>query len=346
MGIGAVSRSAPMDATRFRIRPFGLDDHEALSILRSRTLPDLPSTADEERHWDAMTAASRLTNERWIVEERSSGRVVAVGALNHSPHAFDPHKFWVDVEVDPDFTHLGIGRALVALLDSESSEHRATCLWANVQNADPRAKKFAERAGFVDRRTMWMSELDLSLPAASAIVDRTSELEHDGIRFSTLEDEGSDLPEVRQRLFDLWVEASRDVPRMGEYVPVSFEGFTAIMEAPTMIPEAFFLGISGETYIASSHLERDLSRPDSLFVGFTGTRSGSRGRGIATELKRRSVVYAQEHGFRFLRTFNDSLNPSIWAINEKMGFRRVLEISQLERTISPAGSPVPSTAPR
>jgi len=335
-----------MDRSRFRVRPFGPDDHEAHSLLRSRTWPDLPSTAEEERHWDEVAEASRLTNERWIVEERSSGRVVAVGALNHSPHSFDPHKFWVDVEVDPHFTHLGIGRALVALLDSEAHEHRATRLWANVLNADPRAKKFAERAGFVPRRTMWMSELDLSLSMPSAILDRTPELESERLRFSTLGAEGSDRPEVRQRLFDLWVESSRDVPQMGEYVPVSFESFSVMLEAPVLIPEAFFLAISGEVYIGLSHLERDLSRSDSLMVGFTGTRSAFRGRGIATELKRRSVVYAQEHGFRFLRTFNDSLNPSIWAINEKMGFRRVLEISQLERTISPAGSPVPSTAPR
>jgi mycothiol synthase len=335
-----------MDPSRFRTRPFGPDDHEAHSILRSRTLPDLPSTAEEERHWDEMAAASHLTNERWIVEERSSGRVVAVGALNHSPHSFDPHKFWADVEVDPDFTHLGIGRALVALLDSEATEHRATCLWANVRNADPRAKKFAERAGFVPRRTMWMSELDLSRPTPTAIVDRTSELEREGIRFTTLADEGFARPEVRKRLFDLWVESSRDVPRMGDYVPVSFESFTAMVEAPNVMPEAFFLGISGEAYVASSHLERDLSRPDSLFVGFTGTRSAFRGRGIATELKRRSVAYAQEHGYRFLRTLNDSLNPSIWAINEKMGFHRVLEISQLERLLPPPASAAPATPPR
>lgn len=330
-----------MDRAKFRIRPTGPEDYEALSRLRSRTLPERPTTPDEERHWDHVADASHLTNERWLVEERASGKAVATSTLNQSPYSYDPHKFWVEVRVDPDFTHLGIGRALVSLLDAEASEHRANCLWASVRKRDARAKKFAESAGFAELRTLWMSELDLSQPTAEGIEDRTADLEHQGIRFTTLAAEGPGALEVRRRLYDLWNEASRDVPRMGEYTSIPFESFTAELESPTVIPEAFFLACSGDVYVGESHLDRDLAQPDSLLIGFTGTRAAFRGRGIATELKRRSVEYGKEHGHRYLRTFNDSLNAPIWAINEKMGFRRTLELSQLERRFSPAGNGVP-----
>ena len=74
-------------------------------------------------------------------------------------------------------------------------------------------------------------------------------------------------------------------------------------------------------------------------VGFTGTRAAYRGRGIASELKRRALEYARGKGFRYLRTVNDSLNLRMWAINEKQGFRRTVEWVALERRLGPEDPP-------
>jgi len=70
-----------------------------------------------------------------------------------------------------------------------------------------------------------------------------------------------------------------------------------------------------------SSLERDLARPDTLRVGYTGTHPDFRGRGIGTELKRRAAHFARGRGFRYLIAGNDSLNGPILAINRRLGFR-------------------------
>jgi hypothetical protein len=48
-----------------------------------------------------------------------------------------------------------------------------------------------------------------------------------------------------------------------------------------------------------------------------------------------AIEFAHGRGVRYLRTFNDSVNTPIWAINERMGFRRTVEWSDLERRFAP-----------
>jgi len=87
--------------------------------------------------------------------------------------------------------------------------------------------------------------------------------------------------------------------------------------------------------VAWSSLQRMRGLPDTLDIGFTGTLPEFRGRGIASELKRRAVVYARDHGYRYLVTGNDSLNPRIWAINQKLGFQKWSVLVQAEKLLRP-----------
>jgi RimJ/RimL family protein N-acetyltransferase len=325
-----------MDAKRYRMRPFEEADYEPLGRLQSERFPELPSTAREEREWDQLLERAHLLNEKWTVEDRSTGKVAAVAALSHALYAYHPHKFWVAILVDGGHAHQGIGRALATLLHAEALEHRAVCYWTNVRKDDAPSLHFAAQQGFVELRTTWLSVLDLSGPERPPTAEEQGDrFEAEGIRFATLAQEGPQRPEVRHRIHDLWTETSRDVPRMGEFVPLSFAQFEVELDRSGVIPEAFFLAAHGDTYIGSSHLERDLAEPDSLMVGFTGTRSEFRGRGIATTLKQRTLEYARSHGIRYLKTFNDSLNDPIWKINEKLGFRRTVQISNLQRDFAP-----------
>jgi GNAT superfamily N-acetyltransferase len=53
----------------------------------------------------------------------------------------------------------------------------------------------------------------------------------------------------------------------------------------------------------------------------TGVLSAYRGRKIALALKVLAARYARQHGAREIGTDNDSLNPPILAINQKMGYQ-------------------------
>ncbi|HLM70418.1 MAG TPA: GNAT family N-acetyltransferase, partial [Thermoplasmata archaeon] len=127
--------------------------------------------------------------------------------------------------------------------------------------------------------------------------------------------------------------------RVGPYTPISFEQFEGHQDRPGSMPEGFFLACDGESYVGMTDLEVSRARPDAWMVGFTGTRAAYRGRGIASEIKRRAVEFSREQGIRYLRTFNDSLNLRMWAINERLGFRRTVEWSQRERQLTPSRAP-------
>ena len=329
-----------MDAKSYRLRPFDEGDYETLARLQTERFPEEPTAAREEREWDTTMARARVLNEKWVVEERATGSAVAVAGLSQPIYSHEPRRFWALVLVDARHTRRGIGRALTSLLNSEAIEHRALCFWTNIRKDDARSHRFAEQQGFRTLRTTWMSALDLTgaSPATSGS-GRGEEKRWEGVRFTTLAAEGPGRPEVRHRLYELWAEASRDVPRMGEYVPVSFEQFEAEIDRAAILPEAFFLASHGDVYVASSHLEHERADSEALLVGFTATRAAFRGRGLATELKQRSIDYARRLGVRTLKTFNDAANDPILRINERLGFRRVLEISNLQRDFAP-GEPL------
>jgi RimJ/RimL family protein N-acetyltransferase len=333
----------PMDASRYFVRPFTDRDYEASSRIDALVNPELTFTAKEQRHWEQQFATPGLVDEKWVVEERPTRTVVGMASMSHSPYMFHPHKFWTYVVVDPAHRGRGIGRALASLLESEAASHQAMCFWANVRKDDSRSLEFSRKLGFVELRRLWMSTLDLARNDLPALPDRTTSLERQGIRFTTLSAEGPERPEVRRELFDLLSDASRDVPRMGEYTPITFEQFVGEFGGPSFLPDGLFLAVDGTTYAAMSNFERSFTEKDSLRVGFTGTRAAYRGRGIASELKRRALEYARGKGIRYLRTMNDSLNVPMWAINQKQGFRRTVEWISQERRLAPDIGP--STTP-
>jgi len=332
-----------MDEEKYFVRPFAKTDFAAWARLDALVNPEFVYTAEEQQQWEQQYATPGLVDEKWLVEERATGQVVGSASLAHSPFSFEPRKFWVSAVVHPDHRRRGIGRSLAALLDSEAGLHQATHLWAAVRRDDARSLGFAQRLGFREQRRLWMSTLDLARPDLPTQSTRTKPSTLQGIRFTTLAAEGPEREEVRRRLYELLIEASKDVPRMGKFTPISYAQFEASFTNPAFLPEGTFLAADGEIYVGMTDFERSLGQPDSLRVGFTGTRAAYRGRGIASELKRRALDYARAMGIRYLRTVNDSLNMRIWAINEGQGFVRTVEWVDHERTLVP---PSEASAPR
>lgn len=58
-------------------------------------------------------------------------------------------------------------------------------------------------------------------------------------------------------------------------------------------------------------------------TGTTGVLAVHRGRGVAAMIKLASLRYLKEQGYREARTHNDTANPPILALNEKLGYRRL-----------------------
>ena len=89
---------------------------------------------------------------------------------------------------------------------------------------------------------------------------------------------------------------------------------------PDSLPDAFFIVRDGLRYVGMSYLHRDTEMPGRLLQRITAIHADYRGRGIALALKLKTIAYAQQHGFDEIRTAVESNNPSMLAINARLGF--------------------------
>jgi mycothiol synthase len=334
-----------MDATRYLLRPFRDEDYEGKARLEREADPEGAISAEETRHYDRLDAAEpERLHLRLAVEERGSGELVAHGSVHHVRHAFHPQKFFLGVVVATAHRRQGIGTALYRRLEAEAVGRRAICLWGGGRADDASCLRFLERYGYAPIRRMWVSRLDLSEAEGVAPPVRPS-LSAAGIVVRSYSEEPLDAEPARRRLHELYVRASRDTPTVGDNTPVGYEGFVAQeLEQPGLLPSASFVARLGDRYLGLTTVERDDSRPATARVGFTATDPEFRGRGIATELKRHSVEAARALGFRALVAFNDSTNTAIWAINEKLGFRRLSTWVTGEKWVA-SGATVPPAPP-
>ncbi len=329
-----------MDRSLYSIRPFVEADYEVQARIENKVNPEIPVSAEELRHWErSATLQPGRVNLKYSVSENRTGTMVAFGALHHQSYAFHPQKFAVSVIVEPGHRGRGIGRALLERLEKEGRQRRATRLWCNYRDGDEPSGRFASLNGFVTRRKVWLSRLELAAAQLEGIPDRTEDLVARGFRFTTLVREGTERRVVQEHLHRLMRVTSADVPRLGEYTPLTFEEFLARdLGGPGLLPEAVFLAAQGDEYVGVSWLVRELADGTALRIGFTGTDPRVRGVGLATQLKRRAVLHARDRGYRYLTTVNDSLNRPIWAINQKLGFRQQVTWVQGEKTVEPARS--------
>ncbi|MGB6500304.1 MAG: GNAT family N-acetyltransferase [Thermoplasmata archaeon] len=307
----------------YSIRPAVDADFEAEARIHREFDAAHAPTVPELRHWDEILRLDPShANLRFAVEQRATGLVVAYGSLAQPSFNFDPDRYWIWVAVAPGHRRRGIGAGLYAQIEAEARSRHALGLWAATCESYPDGVRFLDRRGFTVRRKIWESRIDLMELDLSNVRDGSSSPRLEGLRLTTLAEEGADSPEIRRSVYDLTRASGADIPRLGNFHPFSFEEFVAIdIESPGAVPEGFFLACKGKQVVGMSSLEKDLARLDTVKVGYTGTLPEFRGRGIATELKRRATMYAASRGYRYLVTGNDSSNERIITINRRFGFR-------------------------
>lgn len=310
-----------MDAATLTIRQFEDADYPALVALSNAVYADYPWSEEEFRHWDSRYVGGPARMRRLVAED-AHRRIVGWAQYHHEPHEYHPQKLSIDLGVHPREQGHGIGARLYEALLQELAALDPLVLWARARETSVRGVRFLERRGFVERRRTWESRLEVARFDPRPFRQKAERAVR-GLVLTTVAEERERDPDWLAKLYDLDLEVEADVPRVGKYTPRPFEEQVRhLLENPSWIPEAHFLVVDGDLYVAQSNLFRSQRLSDVLYQGITGTRRAYRGRGLALALKLRTVEYARRGGYREIRTWNDSLNAPMLHINAALGFIR------------------------
>lgn len=302
------------------IREFTTNDYDAIADIGNAIYPDYRYSAEEIRYDDEHFDKKYLF-KRYVAEV--SGRVVGYAEYNHMPSMFHPQKFWVYVGVHPDYQRQGIGRALYERILSDLMALNAVRAFTSAREDYPRSVAFLQKNGFSETRRTWESRLTVKDFDFSKFAHYLERFSSHGLTITTLAEERQRDPDCLKKLHELFVIIMEDVPHPDQYTPVDFEHFLRYsIEHPDAIAEGYFIAKDGEHYIGLSNLRRSQGEPKDLYQGLTGVRREYRGKGVAMALKLKTIEYARAHSYEIIKTWNDSTNVGMLAINEKLGFVR------------------------
>jgi mycothiol synthase len=286
----------------------------------------------DERHFppeqwaqnDAEWTAEHLL-QRFVLTR--GGAIIGEGSC-YEPHwHHQPGTVHLSWSIHPDYAGRGVGALLFDDMLAFVHQHRpATDTLATEMREDRAAEvAFLQARGFAPVMRTEASALDVAAFDPTPYQHLEASLAGEGIRTETLAALQRRAADWREQLYELRWQIMQDVPSVEPQVKPTFEQFAQqVLDDPALDPEAWFLAVDtraeGEPLVGMSNLwVNDLSA-QRLDTGLTGTVRPYRRRGIATALKVRTIIYAQQRGARTVETSNEEHNP-MYQLNLRLGFR-------------------------
>ena len=219
-----------------------------------------------------------------------------------------------EVVVVPTRRREGIGTALFAAMVAWAEEQGLAELRSILREGDDESLAWARRRGFEEFARELRLELDLTTFDPPPIDPPTD------VEIVTW----AERPEAARGLYDVYLEASPDIPGSDEDEYEPFEDWLAHhMGGPGDKPEATFVAFAGDEVVGYSKFSLTEAQPTVAFHDLTGVKRAWRGRGIASALKRTQMAWAKEHGYERLSTNNEERNEPIRRLNERYGYQHV-----------------------
>lgn len=315
----------------YEIREAEPADYTMIAEIASRIKPE-PVTGEEILTQDRRLQDDPAWTFRRIVGVRpEDGQIV--GYCFAERGNWEPEGRWsVYAGVHPDYRGRGAGRALLAAAEGFARDRGAARLrsWCRGDHDD--AFAWAQRRGYVMTRQRTESVLDLKSfdwPAFAPVIDR---VRAGGLTLTLMD--GEKVPEeLLHQIYDVDRITSPDIPVwQADDVFPSWEQYRKEWGENTD-PFVIALAMDGDKLVGLSTLYFDSVPGNSAGIGYTGVLREYRGRSIAMAAKLLTMEEAIRRGVPSIRTNNDPDNPSMLAVNVKLGFQFIPGPRLLEKQI-------------
>lgn len=222
---------------------------------------------------------------------------------------------WIQVNVAPPYRRRGVGRALLAAAEDDLPGP----LRRTIVHDEPESVAFAERHGYVRRRSFALRRLDL--PTFAVPLPRPEP----GVELLS----GSAFADDPRPVFAIEAEAAPDIPGNDESPPAYEKWRYRTWNAPDAEPELSVVAVVDGVPAAYTAALSD--RTEVYWSAMTGTRRSYRGRGLAHLIKVAALHRAREAGLTIAVTGNDDENAPMIAVNDRLGYRRAVTLWRFDK---------------
>jgi mycothiol synthase len=317
------------------IRPAGEADLGRIVEIANAVFPDFPETLEEAEAFETRLRAGNYVSVHALAET-PGGEAVGFARVRHMPGQFDPSRYHLAVFTHPGWRRRGIGGALYDWALEDLRVRGARCLESFARETEPETVAFLEERGFRERMRTWEMRLDLARCDPAPFAHYHDRARSAGVIITTLGDEYARDPSALRRAYELHNAVLADIPSPVPFTPPPFEHYLrSTVDSPRALLDAYFIAKIGDRYVGEANLQRP-SIGSALYHNVTGVLRPYRGRGIAMALKLATIAYGRAHGYTEIRTWNETNNTGMLAINDRLGFVRQPAWITFEKTLAPA----------
>lgn len=295
-----------------------LEDYRAMAHILNTVWHEPLNTA-EDLWRDDEERPAYLIHRRFVAEVNE--QVVGFGSFEQNEKFYHPQRFWMHLNILPDWRQQGIGTRLYNhMLSMMQAEYRVDELHTETTHSRESSVQFLQKHGFLEDKRDPMSRLALAKFDRAHFQGLDAKVAAMGIEIKALSDLMRDDPNALYKVYELHQRLVRDVPDPAPRTKVDYDSWQDGYSSanPYYLPEANFMALYDGTYIGLTSLW-GLRANEKLYTGMSGVMPAYRRNGLATALKLRSIGFAQAQGTRLLMTSNNSENPML-QLNLKLGF--------------------------